>query len=111
MKKEEEIKGVTHYCEKCGNECYAGDTELCKECWKKDVVAVLKKQEKDEEKSQDTNKEIGKWLWDVAKYVTTAIIITTFLGNFEDIWRVYLSGFIIAGVCFVVGYYFISNKK
>ena len=110
MKTEEKINGGTHYCEKCGNEC-SGDTELCLECWKKEVFAALKKQKTEEEKSKDTNKEIGKWLWDVAKYVTTAIIITTFLGNFEDIWRVYVAGFVIAGACFLVGYYFINNKK
>ena len=29
-------------------------------------------------------KELSKWFWDIAKYVVTAIIITSFLGNFQD---------------------------
>ena len=29
-------------------------------------------------------KELSKWFWDVAKYVLTAVIISTFLGSFQD---------------------------
>ena len=36
--------------------------------------------------------EIGKWLMDVAKYVATAVLISTFLGEFSSRWVVYLLG-------------------
>ena len=29
-------------------------------------------------------KELSRWFWDVAKYVLTAVIISTFLGSFQD---------------------------
>ena len=28
--------------------------------------------------------EIGKWFMDVAKYVATAVLISSFLGSFDD---------------------------
>ena len=56
-------------------------------------------------------KEIGKWFLDVAKYVATAILITSFLGGFEQKWMVYSAGLIIVIVCFLLGLYFINNKK
>ena len=34
------------------------------------------------------NKEFGKWLLDIAKYVTTAVIISTWLSGFEN-WEWY----------------------
>jgi hypothetical protein len=56
-------------------------------------------------------KEIGKWLLDVAKYVTTAIIISSFLGSFEQKWLVYTLGGIIILLCFLTGLYFINDKN
>ena len=29
-------------------------------------------------------KDLSKWFWDIAKYVVTAVIISTFLGNFQE---------------------------
>ena len=57
------------------------------------------------------NKEIGKWFMDIAKYVATAVIISSFLGSFEQKWIVYCVGSAIIAVCFVVGIYFINRKK
>lgn len=37
-------------------------------------------------------KEIGKWLMDVAKYVATAVLITSFLGEIQEKWIVYTIG-------------------
>ena len=56
-------------------------------------------------------KEIGKWLMDVAKYVATAVLISTFLGSFDHKWAVYLGGTIIVAVGFSLGLYFINDKK
>ena len=40
-------------------------------------------------------KEIGKWFMDIAKYVATAVLISSFLGSFQQKWAVYLGGSII----------------
>ena len=29
-------------------------------------------------------KDISKWFWDIAKYVVSAIVISSFLGNYEE---------------------------
>jgi len=47
----------------------------------------------------------------VAKYVATAILISSFLGSFEKKWAVYLGGSIIVAVGFSLGLYFIKEKK
>jgi ABC-type multidrug transport system permease subunit len=56
-------------------------------------------------------KEIGKWFMDIAKYVATAVLISSFLGSFGQRWLVYVVGAVIVILCFSVGLYFISNKK
>jgi hypothetical protein len=56
-------------------------------------------------------KEIGKWFMDIAKYVATAVLISSFLGSFEHKWAVYTIGSIIVIVGFLIGLYFIHDKK
>ncbi len=56
-------------------------------------------------------KEVGKWFMDIAKYVATAILISSFLGSFEHKWAVYIVGFIIVVAGFSLGLYFIKDKK
>ena len=56
-------------------------------------------------------KEIGKWFMDIAKYVATAVLISSFLGSFEQKWAVYIGGSIIVIIGFLLGLYFIRDKK
>ncbi|MCL2650029.1 MAG: hypothetical protein FWD60_03255 [Candidatus Azobacteroides sp.] len=56
-------------------------------------------------------KEVGKWFMDIAKYVATAILISSFLGSLENKWAVYIVGAIIVAVGFSLGLYFIKEKK
>ena len=56
-------------------------------------------------------KEIGRWFMDIAKYVATAVLISSFLGDFEHRWMVYLFGALIVIVCFLLGLFFIHSKK
>ena len=56
-------------------------------------------------------KEIGKWLMDIAKYVATAILISSFLGSFERKWVIFTVGSSIVITCFFAGLYFIKDKK
>ena len=59
--------------------------------------------------------EIGKWLMDVAKYVATAVLITSFLGEFKEKWLVYIIGILTVILCFYWGVWLIhitnNNKK
>jgi hypothetical protein len=56
-------------------------------------------------------KEIGKWFMDIAKYVATAVLISSFLGSFEHKWAVYSIGSVIVAVGFSLGLYFIRDKN
>jgi hypothetical protein len=56
-------------------------------------------------------KEIGKWFMDIAKYVATAVLISSFLGDFKQKWVMYLVGIITVILCLFLGLYFIKNKK
>jgi len=48
---------------------------------------------------------------DIAKYVATAILITSFLGSFDHRWAIYSVGSAIVITCFFAGLYFIKDKK
>ena len=37
-------------------------------------------------------KELGKWLMDIAKYIATAIILTSIFGDIEERWIIYVGG-------------------
>ena len=39
-------------------------------------------------------KELGKWLMDIAKYIATAVILTSIFGDIEERWIIYLGGVI-----------------
>ena len=56
-------------------------------------------------------KEIGKWFMDIAKYVATAVLISQFLGGFEQKWAVYLVGIATVAVCFFLGMIYIRDEK
>ena len=54
--------------------------------------------------------EIGKWFMDVAKYVATAVLISSFLGSFDNKKTVYIVGVSIVLVGFVLGTLFIRKE-
>ena len=56
-------------------------------------------------------KEVGKWFMDIAKYVATAVLISSFLGSFNQKWAVYIVGATIVAVGFSLGLFFIKEKK
>jgi hypothetical protein len=56
-------------------------------------------------------KEIGKWFMDVAKYVATAVLISSFLGGFEQKWVMYSIGVITVVISLLLGLYFVNDKN
>ncbi|MDR1980468.1 MAG: hypothetical protein LBQ39_02450 [Tannerellaceae bacterium] len=56
-------------------------------------------------------KEIGKWFMDIAKYVATAVLISSFLSNFEQKWQMYAVGLLTVASSLLLGLYFIKEQK
>jgi hypothetical protein len=56
-------------------------------------------------------KEIGKWFMDIAKYVATAVLISSFLGGFEQKWVMYAAGILTVVISLLLGIYFIRDKE
>ncbi|GHU96701.1 hypothetical protein FACS1894156_8030 [Bacteroidia bacterium] len=56
-------------------------------------------------------KELGKWLMDVAKYVLTAGIVSTFFHNLKEDWQLYLVGSLVVLSLVCIGMYFIHKSK
>ncbi len=62
---------------------------------------------------KSTKKEFGKFLIDIAKYIITAIVVSSFFKSFGDTWIIYVFGTLTAGVLVGVGFWYLnqSNKK
>jgi uncharacterized membrane protein len=50
-------------------------------------------------------KEFGKWLMDIAKYIVTAIILSSFFNTMEDRKTIYILAVIIAVIVVILGLY------
>ena len=55
-------------------------------------------------------KEFGKWLMDVAKYMTTALLLSSAFGDMENPW-VILAVIIASAVTLVIGLWLVRNKE
>jgi hypothetical protein len=55
-------------------------------------------------------KELGKWLLDVAKYIATAVLISSFLGGLSPKWIMYVSGLIVVVSLLIVGFWLINKE-
>ena len=47
---------------------------------------------------------------DIAKYVATAVVISSFLGEFTQKWVFYVGGILTVSICFFIGFYSIKKK-
>ena len=57
-------------------------------------------------------KKGGEWLLDVAKYVTTAIVVASFLGEFSEQKALYYGiGSLVIGTCLIVGFIAIGRAE
>jgi len=57
-----------------------------------------------------TNEKVADWFLDIAKYIATAILISSFLGEFQQRWIIYSAGLVLVLVFFFLGVK-ILNKK
>ncbi|MCL2073015.1 MAG: hypothetical protein FWH18_03775 [Marinilabiliaceae bacterium] len=56
-------------------------------------------------------KEIGKWFFDIAKYVATAVLISSFLSGFEQKSVMYIVGLATISFTFLIGVVLMREKK
>ena len=57
-------------------------------------------------------KEIGKWMLDIAKYMATAILLSTLFSNSEEwTWFTYLIVVLLICMAFGVGLLLIKEEK
>lgn len=56
-------------------------------------------------------KEFGKWLMDIAKYITTAVVLTSIFGEVEQKWIIYAGGFTSILLTLGFGLYLVRDKK
>ena len=56
-------------------------------------------------------KEFGKWLMDIAKYITTAVILTSIFGEIEQRWIIYAGGIISIVLTLGIGLWLVRDKK
>jgi len=48
---------------------------------------------------------------DIAKYVATAVLISSFLGGLQQKWLMYVMGIVVVGVFLFLGMFYINDKK
>ncbi|MCL2417567.1 MAG: hypothetical protein FWD02_06530 [Bacteroidales bacterium] len=59
-----------------------------------------------------TIRKAGDWLLDIAKYVATAIVVTSFLGEFSEQKAIYYAvGLVLIVACFVGGLIIIDKTE
>lgn len=56
-------------------------------------------------------KELGKWLMDIAKYITTAVILTSIFGEVEKKWIIYIGGLLSVIITLSAGLWLVKDKK
>ncbi|MDR1951024.1 MAG: hypothetical protein LBP96_02195 [Bacteroidales bacterium] len=64
----------------------------------------------DEQIKRETRKEIAKWVMDVAKYVTTTILVASLLGEFKNKWIIYTTGLLLVASLFFYGIKLLNKK-
>ena len=56
-------------------------------------------------------KELGKWLMDIAKYITTAVVLTSIFGDVQEKWVIYVGGSLAIVVTLLAGLWLVRDKK
>lgn len=56
-------------------------------------------------------RELGKRLMDIAKYITTAVILTSIFGDIQQKWIIYIGGSIAIVITLLSGLWLVSGTK
>ena len=55
--------------------------------------------------------ELGKWLMDIAKYITTAVILTSIFADLNQRWVLYTGGVLAALIALGSGLVLVNDKN
>ena len=61
-------------------------------------------------KNNTMKKDIGKWFMDIAKYVATAVLISSFLGGLQQKWLMYVIGTLVVILFLSLGLFYANDK-
>lgn len=56
-------------------------------------------------------KELGKWLMDIAKYITTAVVLSSIFGDVQEKWIIYVGGSLAIIVTLLAGLWLVKEEK
>ena len=56
-------------------------------------------------------KELGKWLMDIAKYITTAVVLSSIFGDVQEKWVIYIGGALAIVVTLLAGLWLVREEK
>ncbi|MCE8863984.1 MAG: DUF6722 family protein [Coprococcus sp.] len=56
-------------------------------------------------------KELGKWLMDIAKYITTAVVLSSIFGDVQEKWVIYIGGSLAIVVTLLAGLWLVREEK
>ncbi|WP_417012354.1 DUF6722 family protein [Bacteroides sp.] len=56
-------------------------------------------------------KELGKWLMDIAKYITTAVVLSSIFGDVQEKWIIYLGGSLAIVLTLSAGLWLVRDQK
>jgi hypothetical protein len=56
-------------------------------------------------------KELGKWLMDIAKYITTAVVLTSIFRGVQEEWIIYVGGSLAVVITLLAGLWLVKDKK
>ena len=59
---------------------------------------------------RENRKEIARWFMDVAKYIATAVLVSTFIGEFSQKWLIYSIGCAMVTTLFLLGLRILYKK-
>ena len=56
-------------------------------------------------------KEFGKWLMDIAKYLTTAVLLSSVFNDIKESWVIYLVVSVAIVLTLLTGLLLVNDKK
>lgn len=56
-------------------------------------------------------KEFGKWLMDIAKYLTTAVLLSSVFNDIKESWVIYLVVSVAIVLTLLIGLLLVKDKK
>ena len=62
-------------------------------------------------KKLEIKKELGKWLMDISKYITTAVVLSSIFGGITETWKILSLGFFTIAVSIITGLVLIRSAE